>query len=307
MIEKLISIPGPLFLLYYALYSALVIYLIGKLAKNDSSKGYEIPEPTKLSPIDIALLSNGLKGVISSAVFNLWRLKAIKISKEGHYVILRQLHFNTSRLSEIEKSIYHFTRQPKKYTQLLSSTSLNSFKKLTTPNRKKLLDLKLIPDSQSISRRFQTFFLGIVLLLGFGGTKLFYGINRDKPSILLIILLIISVVVLIQYIKPFNFKQTPLGRRFIVSTKQRFEWLKSEDKETVLNNESLLYAIGIFGINSFIGTGLESIIAQTYLVTNRRTGYFGGTSPGGCGGGCSSGCGGGCSGGCGGGCGGCGS
>jgi uncharacterized protein (TIGR04222 family) len=310
MIDKLISIPGPLFLLYYSIFSAIVILLVKKLVNKDTDNS-RLPEPTSLSPLDIALLSRGLKGVISSAVFNLWRLKAIQITKEGDSIVLKQNSLKNKNISEVEKAIYDYSIKPKKYNQLLSQTSLRSFKNLTSDSQEKLMDLGLIPNQSYIANKIRLTAFALILLLGTGGTKLYYGINRDKPYFFLILLILIAIGFLFHQIKPLNFKQTSRGKEFIKATKQRFKWVKSENKNSIIDSDSILFAVGIFGIAGFAGTALESILSHTYLLKARQTSTFfssnSGAGCGGCSSGCGGGCSGGCSGGCGGGCGGCGS
>ena len=91
-IDFLISIPGPTFLVCFSLYSILIIYFTSYFLKRyDTTRNLEVPEPTKLSSLEIAILRKGIKGAIVHSIFNLWRKKAITIEKKG-----RDIYFQTT-------------------------------------------------------------------------------------------------------------------------------------------------------------------------------------------------------------------
>jgi len=307
MIEKLISIPGPIFLIIYTVYSVIVIYLIKVFVSRDSSLKFEIPDPTKLTPLDVGLLKNGLKGAIITSVFSLWRQKAIDISSNKNRVILKRKEAEILEFNKLESTLYQYLSKPKYYKMLFKRSSLKAIDKVLQPNKEKLLELKLAPDNSVINKHWLGAFFGFVLLTVFGGIKIYYGIVREKPVIFLVILFILSIIILRQLIRPNKVKTSALGKKFISTAKTRFEWLKSSEKgKTLLKSEDLLYGIAIFGISSFAGSSLGSLLTNPILIDQSSNSLYGNGCAG-CGGnvhGCG---GGGCSGGCsGGGCGGCG-
>jgi len=138
----------------------------------------------------------------------------------------------------------------------------------------------------------------LILLLFFGGTKFFLGVSRDKPVSFLFVLLLLSVIAVFYYIKPYNIKYSALGKKFINASSQRFSWLKEGDKNSVMVDDNLLYGIALFGMSSFMGASYSNFLENPLLLETKAgssNGY--GCGGAGCGGG------GGCSGG---GCGGCG-
>jgi len=114
MLEIIKEIPGPYFLLVYSIFAALVIFIAKKYAENDSTKDIEMPEPSKVSPVDIALLNKGIKGALIVTIFNLWRNKKIEIKKTSDNVILRQLTSDSTGLNPLESLILKNTSQIKK-------------------------------------------------------------------------------------------------------------------------------------------------------------------------------------------------
>jgi len=91
-------------------------------------------------------------------------------------------------------------------------------------------------------------------LLLFGGIKFYLGISRDKPVTFLFILIIISVVVLFNVIKPHKVKYTALGKKFIDHSYQRFEWLKKKENDIsifVYDGRGNVELTGRFDLSAF--------------------------------------------------------
>ncbi len=316
MIDNLINIPGPIFLIVYLIYGVIVILISKVYVAKDYSLKYEMPEPTKLDPIDIAILKNGVRGAMIISIFNLWRLKAVDISLNKKSVVLKKRIVKTSKLNLLEKTIYGYIQQPKFYRHLFKRTSIKTIERIIQPNKSKLKEYKLIPETSIINHHWKGVLLGTFFLLGLGGLKFYLGLIRDKPVVLLLLLIVLFLIILVVVIKPRNNKTTALGKLLLQKSQQRFEWLKdSEEGSALLKDDNLLYGIAIFGVSSFgdskLGALIEnpSLLDQGSRISSLGYGYgCAGCGGGGCGGGgCSSGgCSSGCSGGCGGGCGGCG-
>lgn len=300
MIDYFISIPGPYFLFIYAVYAMVIILFFKLYVNKDYSHNFEVPEPTKLQPTDIAILKNGVKGAILTSLFNIWRLKGVDISLDKKSILLKQLHTDTTKFNKLEKIIYEYIKQPTYYKQLYNVTLVKTIENKLHPNLTRLQELNLIPDSKIIKHHWRGFIYGTILLLGFGGLKLYFGIVRDKPITFLILLMLTSVIILFNVVNPKKVRISALGKKLLVKTHQRFAWLKSSKEYVTMGmDDNLLYGIAIFGISSFIGTELGKYLENPMLLDQRMSSNGNGF-------GCSS-CGGGCGGGgCGGGCGGCG-
>lgn len=300
MIDNLINIPGPVFLIVFIVYAVVIIWIIKRYVSKDYSCHFDIPEPTTLEPLDIAILANGVNGAIITSMFNLWRLKGANISTNKNSILLKQNPTDTSKFNKLEKAIYNYIQQPKYYYHLYEKSSLKSIDKILQPNKTRLQEMHLASDSRVIFHHWKGILLGVVSLIGFGGLKLYYGVVRDKPFGLLLILLILSIIALFMVIKPTKITTSALGKKLLDKSQQRFEWLKtSKNGAVLLMDDTLLYGIAIFGISSFISSELGGLLKKPALLDQSSSSsiYGSGSGCSGCGGG---GCGGGC-GGCGGG------
>lgn len=301
MIEIIKEIPGPYFLLLYCVFSALIIILAKKFAEMDSTKEMEIPEPSKISPLDIALLNKGIKGAVIVSIFNLWRKKRIEIKKVKNNVTLKQISADLSGLNRLESVILRNSSSQKYYRHFFTKKSIKTIQDIIQPSKDNLENLKLLPTSEIKNRYWYVSLLTAAILLIFGGTKFILGISRDKPVAFLFILIVLSIIALFFYIKPHKVRYTALGSRFIASSSQRFEWLKKNDSNSLMADDNLLYGVALFGISAFIGSGLGQFFENPRLLeTYAGSNYGYGCSGASCGGGGCSGGGGGC-GGCGGG------
>jgi uncharacterized protein (TIGR04222 family) len=304
MIEIIKEIPGPYFLLVYCVFSALIILLAKKFAEMDSTKEMETPEPSEISPLDIALLNKGIKGAVIVSIFNLWKEKRIEIKKVKNNITLKQISADVSGLNRLESVILKNTSNQKYYRHFFTKKSIKTIQDILQPNKDNLEKLNLLPNSEVKNRYWFVSLLSVAILILFGGTKFILGISRDKPVAFLFMLIVLSIIALFFYIKPHKLRYTALGSRFIASSSQRFEWLKKNDSNSLMADDNLLYGVALFGISAFIGSGLGQFLEnprllETYAGSNYGYGC-GGASCGG--GGCSggSGCGGGGCGGCGG-------
>jgi hypothetical protein len=82
MLQTLTKIPGPQFLLIFAVLALASILFAWYRANADGSGDYRMPGPSSLDPILISALSGGKNAVIRTVVFDLWNRNMIKISGE---------------------------------------------------------------------------------------------------------------------------------------------------------------------------------------------------------------------------------
>jgi uncharacterized protein (TIGR04222 family) len=303
MIELLGNIPGPYFLLVYFVFSVVIIIIAKIIAGRDSTRNMEIPEPSRLSPLEMAFLSKGVKGAVIVSIFNLWKKKKIEIKQGKNSVILNPISNDFSGLNNIESHFLMRITGNMLYQDFFYWRSLKNYKGMLQPNIDNLKNLNLFPTNEIKIRYWIAFLVSAAILIGFGGTKLLLGISRDKPVAFLFILITISIIALFYIIKPHKVRFTALGRKFIASSSKRFEWLKMNDSNALLEDDNLLYGVALFGISAFIGSIYGKCLAEprlleTYAHIDQGSSCSGTScSGGGCGGG---GGGGGC-GGCGGG------
>lgn len=305
MLEFIRSIPGPVFLWVYMLIAIGVIFFAKYYAENDYSKDLDLPEPTTLKPLDIAILMEGLNRALLVSVFNLWRKRKIEIQRRNEVLFLEGLTDDLDDIDNLEKVILKNIQKRKPYDYFFFAKSTEILDKILKPNIECLERLDLIATDEIKRRYWISSILTGLFLFVFGITKVVMGINNDRPVGFLVMLMLVSIIAVFIIIKPYDVKTTALGRRFLNSAKGRFEWLKKDKSDALMADDNLLYGIALFGVSAMVTSSIGPlldypILVQNYTITNSATSFFGGNS-----GGCSSGgCGGG--GGCGG-CGGCGS
>lgn len=317
MIEFIRNINGPVFLLIYIIISILVIYVAKKISENDNSKDFDIPEPTKLSPLDLALLRKGVKGAIFVSLISLWRKHKISISKNKNFVIVTKLIDKDNDLNILEKEILNKSSEIQYFKNFFKIKSVNYFADILKDKIESLQQMNLLSDEFLFKKQKLIFFVSLTILLITGGLKLYLGILNDKPVGFLIVLMLTALVVNLLILKPRKIKLTALGKKLISASSQRFEWVKKkQSSDKLMNDDNLFYAIALFGIAPFaatqIGRSLTNLGLNDASVGLSSPLMYGSYTNSGCGGtGCSgSSCGGtSCSGSScgGGGCGGCGS
>ena len=327
MIEMLLQIPGPTFLLYFIGLSIICIVL-GRLWVNaDGSTQYPLPELTRFDSVTIAALRGSWTSVIRTAVFSLWSRDLIEIKGEGRDTEIKSVLALGKTSGPIEEEIFQFlqyTRKPhdlfigeKRYVsklefnekddfEIIKETSLLSRIRQHLENiYSELEQLYLIRSGSDRSRAWMITMLMFFVIGSVGGAKLYLGITHNRPAGFLAVLLIISLIVLLVILKPWSIL-TKLGRNYIKALEEHFLWLKESVKlERIPEGIDPAFYIAIFGVGILAGTSLYGLFGKAFPSSKARGGFFGGGCGcffvGGCGGG---GCGGG---GCGGGgCGGCG-
>ena len=82
MIEFFILIEGPVYLIFYAIISVLVIVIAKSSLKKDGTADLPIPEPTSISPLETALFAHGVKGAMRFMLFELWKNKQISFTQQ---------------------------------------------------------------------------------------------------------------------------------------------------------------------------------------------------------------------------------
>jgi uncharacterized protein (TIGR04222 family) len=320
-IEMLLKIPGKKFLVIFILFSAFCIFAAWLLNKlRDDSTRYPMPNQTSLNPFEMAALRDGRKGVIETALFNLYNRDLLTITGTGYNTADVQKNDSTTQKPEgaIEEIVYEFTNQTRKPKDFFTNTALqNSLDKFIEPINQKLEEMQLKFTHSQTKRTWIILIVTLLLIIGIGGIKASFGIFLyHKPAGFLIALIFILSIIAFVVLQPSD--RTALGKTFQKQLAKTFEWIKDEEvTETELDPA---FKVAIFGMAALSGFVAYSLFEDAFSkITHSKSsssgsswwsgsgGYSGGCgySCGGCGiacGGCGSACGGcGC-----GGCGGCG-
>lgn len=306
MIEMLIQIPGPIFLLYFMLLAAVCIVLAWLLGNADDSDQYCFPELTCLDPFAISALRGGVSSVILTAIFSLWSRSLVDIEKsisfwKGEETYIRSKSSQEMELSPIEKKVYRFLKSPRKPHDLLKDSRLKQRINIyMEPVNRQLEDLCLARTARDRFRIWMALIIAAGIIIMVGGTKLYFGITRNRPVVFLIILLIGSLVILFRILNPTAIS-TRIGRRYLKALEKHFDWVKeSLQSNKIPEGVDPAFSVAVFGIGSLAGVSLYNPFSEIFPARKPTWWCPGACGGGGCGGG---GCGGG---GCGGGCGGCG-
>jgi len=305
--DFIISIPGPIFLIVYSVYSLVVIFIFKIISLNDYTRKMKVPETTEFDPLELAYLKKGIKGVLVTSIFSLWNKKVINLERKKSHTSITILNNQIERLNEIERGILKFIGSGVKYQTLFTYSYINTIDDLFTLSKNKLIRHNLLLNETIKVRNKNLMYIAILFIILFGAIKLYLGYVRNKPIIILVFLMIFFVFIAGLILNTDYARYTSLGRKFMRQSEQRFKWLKaSKNKAMESLDNNLLFGIALFGVAPFVHMELGKVFEIPSLFGQQ--GWSGGnffdsdsSSDGSCSGGCSGGCGGGCSG-----CGGCG-
>lgn len=94
LLNFIIKIPGPFFLIIFSVFSIITILFAYFLNRKDGTEKLPLPPPEKLDIFSIAVLTGDWMHVLRTAVFSLYEKKIINIKKEkrlGGYLVKKML------------------------------------------------------------------------------------------------------------------------------------------------------------------------------------------------------------------------
>lgn len=299
MFELIKSIKGEDFLVIYLIYVIVILAVVYFFYKRDFSGNLEMPDPSSLSPLEISYLVNGIKSVLATSIFNMWRKKVISLKTNKRMIVVCKNKVDVSGLNDIEQKLYNSIKRPTNYNFLLTKSSLETYECLFVPYKQTLLSKAFIYHEKEIKRVKKFRNISYFLIFPLGLIKLAMGFYYGKDSGYLVLILILLILIVNISFKYKEKGTTKFGKQFLKQCKQRFLWIKETPaNERNYHDDIFLYYVAVFGFSSIIGDKLGSRIDNPLVFDGYGSGFSGsGCSGGGCGGG--SGCGGGC-GGCGG-------
>ncbi len=290
------------FLVYFWTFSILAIF-IGRwlVHRIDGSKYFAMPSLTQLNTYEIATLREERKGVIHTALFNLWNAKLINVSgrKQDAEIKITSSN-NLAPKNTFEAILYRFIaeqpRNPKDFFNQASFHPKIDTELENTYQKLEKLHLKRTPEQLENMKKIPKIILWLILGVVSAAFILpFFGIIPLLNDLPLLIFSLVPLYIILK-IAFFNiyYHMSILGKRYLKELNTHFKWLKTEERKDV--DPALRVAIfGIAGLAGFaMFVGFEEAFAGSISVT-----FSNESANGGCGGGCSGG-GDGSSGGCGG-------
>jgi len=309
-------------LAYFWAFSILAIFMGRWLVHRiDGSKHFPMPSPTQLNAYEIAALREERKGIIHTALFNLWNTKLIEISAEKRKSISFSL--KTAKLINIsgenrgaeikitssnnlapkntfEAILYRFiAEQPRKPKEFFYQDSFHQQMDTaleTTYQKLEKLHLRRTTEQLENMKKIPKIVLWLILgMVGAGFVLPFFSIiplSNDLP-LLIYSLIPLYIILKITFFTMYS-RMSVLGKRHLKELKTHFERVKIEEHKDF----DPALRVAVLGISGLIGFAMFSVFQDAFL---EGSASFYDISGGGCGGGCSGG-----SDGSSGGCGGCG-
>ncbi len=303
------SIPGPKFLLVYAVVIAVTIAFCRVMCRWSDDSGALPPpvEPDAPDAYEVAYLRGGEPAVARTVIFNLIHRGYVKhIEEKSGWISTKAKlaqcddHPGRHHLAPIEESLFDALIIPREGKDLFGTAISNQVKHHCAAYAERMTEERLVSAGQPQATLMWMLF-GVAVILGLGGIKLAIALSRGRHNVgFLIAMGLISTVVLIVLCRAPRL--TKRGREYLERVQEAFSLQRARatfDTSPQVD-ATLPLLVGLFGVGVLSGT------SHGYFNDIFKKSSSGGWSSG-CGAGCGSGCGGGCGGGgCGGGCGGCG-
>ena len=218
--DFIIQIPGPLFLLYFAIFSIATIWAGWQIINTEESHKYPLPQPTHFSAYDIAGVYGGFPIFIQTVIFSLWRRNFIKMSEEDDFKII--VVNTVQSLTTIEKEVCHQLDSINRPGELLRYRPLRRLvKKYIRQIYSKFQQSYLVYGNLHIIRNWIVIIAAFSLISVIGGFKLYQGLMREKPVLFLLVLIFVSLISVVRILKPVT-AITPLGERYFALLRDHF-------------------------------------------------------------------------------------
>lgn len=292
MLDFLLEMPMGDFLIYFALFAVTCIAVGWFWVNADGSSQYKLPTEEDLTSFELAALRDGRKGVIHTALFNLWHRGLLASDRNSSNPKVQRVNVATEYPhGQIEDAIYQFTWTARKPTEFFTDTALRKkLDPLIRPMNRKLEKMHLKFKEDHLDRASIAKFMILGLLFAAAGARIYHSMFNDETFIFILAVLIVAVIATHYLIRPS--RNTRLGITFLKKMQERFTWTQNETPDGL----DPAIRVALFGISALSGITMFSSFQNTFATTDTIGAATGGCGLGGCAGG-GSGCGGGCGGG----------
>ncbi|HXH76474.1 MAG TPA: TIGR04222 domain-containing membrane protein [Bacteriovoracaceae bacterium] len=287
MLVNPFNLSGPQFLIFYFVAGGLTLLCVRFRFQQQESK-WPMPKLNLTDPYEIAFLRGGENEALRIAVLSLIDRGLLVIS-DDNIKTKNKLAIDHVR-RPIEKAILRKFASAGKVHELYGGENI---KVACTEYRTSLARHRLIANSSVYEARRPMLWLGLLILGGLAGAKLFLALQRGRHNVT--VLIILASFALWYLFKFYNVERTGLGDHVLSDLRNLFKGLNdrgSSIKSGGETNEAALLA-AVFGVMSLSTKNFPFIKNIFPKASNSSTT--------GCGSSCGSSCGGSCgSGGCGG-------
>lgn len=293
MLDIIISIPGPRFLLLMIVIICVSLIVLKLTLKAVKNKSYVFPK--ELNYYQLALLRGGYEAVIEVILFILIENKAIAIDKN------KKEKWKVIDATKAQDVIESIIVKGISCNQTNLYFDFKGFQDEMQPHFKVLEEYKLIEDNDLLRKRRIVLLITGSFILTLGIIKTFLGLSRGKPVGFLIFLMVITIVIW-QSLWTKSFRVTSLGKEYLEFQYKASRYMKANLRYHTtdrMNNISVLCAL--YGAEAFLDVESLSGVAESLGKTRDNSGggcssgdYSSGdySSGGGSSSGCSRGCGG---------------
>jgi uncharacterized protein (TIGR04222 family) len=281
------ALPGPQFLLFYALFAAAVLLLL-YFGRRIHESG-PLPKIELKDPYLLACLNGGAAEVIGVGTVGLVDRGLLKVTGgTAHTVPNAAPEFGQPRIER--KLLDHFRGGASLSTAVQNRELLAA---ASTDYDHRLRSVGLLPNAEAQRVRRASLAIAIAGLAGVGGAKILVALSIGRTNIAFLIALMIAAIVIAA--KIWNPYRTRVGDEYLASVRSLFDNLRQRASSLQPGRETreLLWLTALFGVALLPSTTFPAIAH----VWPRPASTGGGSS---CGGGSGSSCGGGGGGGCGG-------
>jgi uncharacterized protein (TIGR04222 family) len=233
------DLPGPQFLVFYAVFAIAVI--AGFIFLRWRGESGPLPSVGATDPFLLACLRGGKTEVIRIAMLGLIDRGLLTVS--GRTVTRSAEPELVGR--RIEKEVLKHFEYGADIDSILARSDAQRVAKEDYEDQ--LIRLRFIPDSELTKRRIQLLILALAALLGVGGMKLLVALQAGRTNVgFLIVMMIIATVVAVKFSDPY---QTALGDLYLESIRSMFKGLQ-ERASTIRpgsGSRELLWLTALFG------------------------------------------------------------
>lgn len=246
MLELFIQIPGPVFLIYFILFSIICIFMGWLLILELDDSAYRSLPSASLTPFEIAALRDGRRGIIYTALFSLWQHQRITLFDNIREAKIKAISLESPQ-DQFEQIIFNFigqkTRSPREFFE---NTFLHlQLDKAIEPLNRKLERWYLRKTPSQLRQVKQVLWVTLLTIWIVGVGKLVF-LPPNISVVFLVIFLNLVTLMTICWILPL--KNTRLGQQYLQELTQHYKQLQVQ-QSIHLDSIQLIAILGVVDLS----------------------------------------------------------